>query len=84
MIGGKYAFIGFLDFGEGVSDGIFVVHILRTDFEGTSTALKSERRASRLYSQDEIDHFSHCCGFILFVALNPFYDSRIQSNVVIQ
>jgi len=35
-----YVFVGFLDFGEGVGDVIFVIDVFRTDFKGTSTALK--------------------------------------------
>ena len=37
---GWYVFVGFLDFGEGVGDVIFVIDVFRTDFKGTSTALK--------------------------------------------
>jgi len=35
-----YVFVGFLDFGEGIGDVIFVIDVFRTDFKGTSTALK--------------------------------------------
>lgn len=39
FVGGENVFVGFLDFGEGVGDVIFVVDVFGTDFKGTSTAL---------------------------------------------
>ena len=70
---GWYVFVGFLDFGEGVGDVVFVIDVFGTDFKGTSTALQVSIQSMKVtYSKDKVDHFRHCGGFIVFVALNPF------------
>jgi hypothetical protein len=71
--GSGNVFVGFLDFGEGVGDVVFVVDVFRTDFKGTSTALEvSVNRFEVEYSKDKVDHFGHCGGLVIFVTFNPF------------
>lgn len=79
----NYLFICFLNLSECIGDAIFVVYVLWTDFKSTTTALKVNTENGWIYSKDKIDHFCHGGSIILFISLNPFEDSSIQSDFII-
>ena len=79
----EYLFICFLNLGECIGDAIFIVYVLWTDFESTATALQVNVENGYVYPKDKVYHFCHGGSTILFISLNPFENSSVQSDFII-